>query len=112
MEALSVREQQIFLIICRMEEAPTLEEILTKANEKYKRNWRSQTISTFLARSMKKGYITSQKIGRYHHYYPTVTLAEYQEAKLLEMKCELFENDWKQMEISLGSVKTKEASEK
>lgn len=94
MEKLSEREEQMFLLICRMKEAPTLEDVRSEANRRYNREWTSQTISTFLTRAVKKGYLISERTGRYYYYYPAVTLEEYRKRELLKMKQDMFGDKW------------------
>ncbi len=45
-----------------------LAHILALANEKYGKEWKSQTVSTFLGKLVAKGYIEQYRDGRYYCY--------------------------------------------
>lgn len=49
-------------------EKPALQNIMNLLNEKNEREWKPQTVSTFLARLVKKGYIESTREGRFFYY--------------------------------------------
>lgn len=82
MEKLSMREEQIYALVCTAEADPNLSTTMTRANERYNRQWKPQTISTFLTRLVKKKYLTFYRKGRYCYYQPTISLEEYRSMRL------------------------------
>lgn len=61
-----------------------LPEIVDMVNDKYKREWKSQTVSTFLARLVKKGFLTLYRNGRQFYYVPLVKEVDYKTNELEE----------------------------
>lgn len=52
-------------------------QITQMANEKYGKNWRQQTVSTFLVRLVKKNYVDMYRKGRNFFYHAKIEKAEY-----------------------------------
>lgn len=50
--------------------------------KEYGKDWKSQTVSTFLSKLVLKGFIDPYRKGRYFHYKVLVTEKEYKSAKL------------------------------
>lgn len=71
-------EELVMMVVWDATEAPDLEETMTKVNERYGKSWKPQTVSTFLARLRKKGFLSAYKKGRYTYYVPEVPKQEYQ----------------------------------
>lgn len=59
------------------EEAMSIKDIQARVNGMYNKTWKVQTVSTFLARLVQKGFLTMERRGRQFFYYPTVTEEEY-----------------------------------
>ena len=79
------------------EEAPNLKKIVSLIEQKYEKQWKLQTVCTFLTRMEKKGVITIQKMGRNSYYYPVIAYEEYVRLELKEL-CEIyFEQNEKRM---------------
>lgn len=74
---LSDSELFIMKVIWRSEESLSLQDIAARVNKIYRRNWKSQTVSVFLGRIVKKNILTSKRQGRQFYYYPTITEEEY-----------------------------------
>ena len=108
MERLASCEEQIFLTLLSIGGEAGTAEIREAANQKYGYDWKMQTVSTFLLRIEKKGYIRSQGNGR-RVYRPTITLQEYRTEVLQETANRLFGGDWQQMKqfIESGGRDTK-----
>ena len=80
MKKVSDAEEIIMSVIWSNEEPMALDEIHTKANATYEKDWKPQTVSTFLTRLCKKGFASSVKKGRYHFYTPLISRQEYVKA--------------------------------
>lgn len=77
MKKVSDAEEIIMSVIWSHEEPMALDEIRTKANATCGKDWKPQTVSTFLTRLCKKGFISSARKGRYHFYTPLINRQEY-----------------------------------
>lgn len=62
----------------------SLREVTAQVNRKFNRNWKTQTVSTFLARLVRKGYLTMERKGRQFYYYPTITEDEYGKREIVK----------------------------
>ena len=63
-EALTECEVLVMKVIWESADVLSIQEITSRINLKYKKDWKLQTVSTFLSRAVKKGYL--EKIGRAH----------------------------------------------
>ena len=96
-EKLAECEEMIMSILWSSEEDLDLMTVAANAKERFGKEWKLQTVATFMTRLEKKKYIDIYKIGRYSHYHPVVGLDEYRKAKLEEVCGILFEEDLEQM---------------
>lgn len=104
MKTLANCEEQILMVVYKKKEAPALRDVMDAANQLYGKDWKPQTISTFLNRCVTKGYLTMQKKGRYCYYYPVISLDEYQKLRFKEMRTLLYNSDEEMMKTCLGSL--------
>lgn len=82
--ALSECEQMVMKCIWNSEEALGVQELTEIVNQKYGKTWKLQTVSTFLARLVKKGYLEMQRKGRTFFYKPAVKEDVYKKQLLTE----------------------------
>ena len=82
--ALSECELLVMKVIWRCEETLSLQGIVERVNDTYKKGWKQQTVSVFLGRIVKKNLLTSQRKGRQFFYYPTMTEEEYCKAEVVK----------------------------
>lgn len=54
-----------------------LAHILAEANGKYGKDWKSQTVSTFLGKLVLKGYVEQYRDGRYYCYRILISKRDY-----------------------------------
>lgn len=90
-EKLSDCEEQVLLTVYGVQETSSTRELCDMVNEKFHHEWTQQTVSTFIARLIKKGYLTRDKKGRYCIYKAAVPLEEYRRMKLLELVERIFD---------------------
>ena len=76
-EKLTTCEELVMKIIWDASEELSLMEIMQRANKKYHKEWKSQTVSTFLARLVRKGYLRHYRQGRVFFYQILVPLEDY-----------------------------------
>ena len=55
----------------------SLSEILAQVNQTYDKDWKSQTVSTFLAKLVQKGFVRMKREGRRISYEVLVSEGEY-----------------------------------
>lgn len=90
---LSACEEMIMTIIWNNEAELDLAAVMTQTNERYHTAWKPQTVSTFLARAKKKGFLASYQKGRYSYYQPLVSKEEYRKMKFLALLTQFYDND-------------------
>lgn len=76
-ETLTECEVLVMKVIWGSDEVMSVQEITSRINRKYKKDWKLQTVSTFLSRAVRKGYLEMKRNGRSFDYYPLVTEQEY-----------------------------------
>ena len=69
---LSDTEQVIMEIFWEAEDALTFKEIMTLANEKLNKNWKKQTVNTYLANLQKAGLLHADKRLYKRRIYPAL----------------------------------------
>ncbi len=58
-------------------EGARLANIMKVVNDKYNKNWKPQTVSTFLGKLVRKGFIEQYRNGRYFYYHILVSKHDY-----------------------------------
>ena len=76
-ETMTDCEQLVMKTVWDADEELSLMEITQRVNGKYHKTWALQTVSTFLARLVKKGYLRSSRQGRVFFYQIQIPLEEY-----------------------------------
>ena len=77
LENLTDCEQLVMKTVWDAAEELSLMEIMQRVNDKYHKQWKPQTVSTFLARLVRKGYLRHYRQGRVFFYQILVSLEEY-----------------------------------
>ena len=78
---LSEAEQEIMDYLWDCTDSKTLGELLEYFNQYEDKEWKSQTLSTFMTRLSEKGMVTWTVTGRIKHYYPLLTREEFESEK-------------------------------
>lgn len=76
-EALTECEVLVMKVIWESDDVMSIQEITSRINLRYGKDWKLQTVSTFLSRAVKKGYLEMKRRGRTFDYYPLVTEKDY-----------------------------------
>ena len=105
-EKLTECEELIMSILWSSEEDLDLMRVQDKVKERFGKEWKLQTVATFMTRMEKKKYISIYRIGRYSHYHPVVSIDEYRKEKMEEVCTLLFGNDVEKMLEFIGEIKT------
>lgn len=80
-------------VVWDAEETPNLAATMNCVNGRYGKDWKPQTVSTFLSRLVKKGFLTFYRKGRYAYYEPAVSKEEYCAAEAARMADMFFAGD-------------------
>lgn len=83
-EALTDCEVFVMKVIWASDDAMSIQEITAKINQRYQKDWKVQTVSTFLSRAVKKGYLVMKRSGRTFYYYPIVSEDEYGKREIVK----------------------------
>ena len=78
-------EELVMSIVWCADEAPDLAAVRESVNARYGKEWKPQTVSTFLCRLVKKGFLSTYQKGRYCYYVPQIRKEEYCESQLLRI---------------------------
>lgn len=81
---ISACERLVMKTIWDTPEEMALQEIMDKVNEENGKSWKPQTVSTFLARLVRKGFLSSYRKGRYSYYQPVVSKEDFWKATMNE----------------------------
>lgn len=85
-------EQLVMKVIWKADEELTLPDIVQSVNATFKKDWKPQTVSTFLARLVRKGYLNSYRSGRTFFYKILVDEEEYR-GRVIESCVEFWSNN-------------------
>lgn len=76
---MSATEFYILKYLWSRETPATFSEIMTHFNEEEKKEWKKQTVNTFLTRLAQKGFLNIDKSGKRAIYIPSVSKKKYYE---------------------------------
>ena len=89
-----------------------LSRIMTLANDKYGKEWKPQTVSTFLGKLVRKGFVEQYRDGRYFYYRILIDKHTYR-TQMIRDDVEFWDDDRLEMYISeLFDKKTFTAKER
>lgn len=72
---------------------PELKDVIGRVNGVYGKDWRPQTVSTFLAKLVRKGYLKMQRNGKIYTYKIIVSEEAYNREQLKQLCSFLYKND-------------------
>ncbi len=81
---ISTCERLVMKVIWDSAEELALQEIMDGVNKENDKNWKPQTVSTFLSRLVKKGFLSMYRKGRYCYYQPLVSKDSFWRATMNE----------------------------
>lgn len=81
---ISACERLVMKTIWDSPEELALQQIMDRVNGDNGKSWKPQTVSTFLARLVRKGFLTSYRKGRYSYYQPVVSKEDFWKATMSE----------------------------
>ncbi len=90
---LTKAETKVIMVIWETDHDMALPEILEKVNSRYQKDWKPQTVSTFLTRLVKKGFLNMYRQGRSFLYHPCFSQDQVLRGILMEMASVWFRGD-------------------
>jgi len=92
-EKLTEAEEVTMKAIWDCKKEPVLSDVVEQVNGVYGKAWRPQTVSTFLAKLVKKGYLKMQRNGKVYTYKVLVSEEVYNREQLRHLYFFLYKND-------------------
>lgn len=83
-EELTACELIVMKVIWRKGEEMSIQDIVADISQIYQKDWKTQTVSTFLSRIVKKGYLSMKRQGRYFFYSPLINEEEYGKKEIVK----------------------------
>lgn len=105
-QELTICEAQVMKVLWDSDTELTMPEIMEKANKQYGYDWKPQTVSTFLARLYKKGYIMRVRSSRTFYYSPLKNRREYVEGNLKNILTVWYNGDKDKLIETVRNIKT------
>ena len=109
-----VRELNRYTMKCVWDigDGARLSRIMTLANDKYGKEWKPQTVSTFLGKLVRKGFVEQYRDGRYFYYRILIDKHTYR-TQMIRDDVEFWDDDSLEMYVSeLFDKKTFTAKER
>lgn len=78
-------EMLIMKCIWDTPEKLALSQLVVMVNERFDKSWKPQTISTYLAHLVRKGYLSMERKGKVFLYQPEVSEEEYRASQIDEL---------------------------
>lgn len=76
-EKMTYCEMLVMKAIWESEDVLALRNTTALVNQLYNKSWAPQTVSTFIARLVKKGFIEMERKGRQFFYHPLISIEDY-----------------------------------
>lgn len=86
----SSTEMEILQWLWKEDRKITSREILDYFNGNTGKNWKKQTLNTFLSRLLKKGLLETESIGNKFLYYPALSKQDYEQCKARDLLEKLY----------------------
>lgn len=109
--SLTLCEEQVMKCIWDSEEELTLPDIVAAVNYRFHKDWKPQTVSTFLARLVRKDYLNMYRKGRTFFYVPLIQKEDYSADKIEECVTAWSGNDASALLCALNERRSLRAEE-
>ena len=111
MSKVSLCEEQVLAVILDSEEHPDLRKAMETVNERFSKQWKPQTVSTFLSRLVKKKVLSMYRKGRYCYYMPEIQKEDYIKMSLLHIANTFLDGDLSKLQEVLDDLQDNPKSE-
>ncbi len=92
-EKLTEGEEMVMKAVWDCKKEPVLSEVMERVNGVYGKDWKPQTISTFLAKLVRKNYLKMQRDGKIYTYKILVKERVYIKEQLKRLYIFLYKNN-------------------
>lgn len=110
--AMSATEFYILQYLWSRETPATFSEIMVHFNEDDKKEWKKQTVNTFLSRLSQKGFLNIDKSGKRAIYIPAVTAEKFYENYAKEVVDDSYQGSIKNFICALTAGRKVDDAEK
>lgn len=104
---LSKCEQEVMSVIYNLDKTVNFNEIWQAVNTQLTKKWKLQTVSTFVARLVKKGYLLATPIstsGKRNMYTTAISREAYQKELLLDLCAVSFNNNIENLKAIVSTL--------
>lgn len=103
-EKLTEAEEIVMKAVWDDRKEPVLSDIVERVNGVYGKNWKPQTVSTFLAKLVRKNYLKLQRNGKIYTYKVLIKENIYNKEQLKRVYIFLYQNDKESMQQDLEEL--------
>lgn len=93
MEKLTESEELVMKAVWDCKKEPVVSDVLHQLIDVYGKDWKQQTVSTFLAKLVRKNYIKLHRNGKIYTYEILVSEEEYNYSQMQLMYSYLYKNN-------------------
>lgn len=97
MKKLTESEEIVMKAVWDIADRPCLSDVLEKVCGHYGKDWKPQTVSTFLAKLCGKDFLRLQREGKVYNYEILVNERDYQKQKLKNLQSFIYNGDTEQL---------------
>lgn len=101
---LTEAEEVVMKAVWDCKKEPVLSEVAARLREYYERDWKPQTVSTFMAKLVQKQYVQMKRNGKIYTYKVLVKEEDYNKAQLKHLYTFLYRNNKEQMRQDLEKL--------
>ncbi len=101
---LTEAEEVVMKAVWDCKKEPVLSEVAVRLREYYERDWKPQTVSTFMAKLVQKQYVQMKRNGKIYTYKVLVKEEDYNKAQLKHLYTFLYRNNKEQMRQDLEKL--------
>ena len=103
-EKLTESEEIVMRAIWDLKKEPVLTDVCNRVNDIYGKNWKPQTVSTFLSKLVRKNYLKLQRNGKIYTYKVLVKENIYNKEQLKRIYIFLYQSDKEAMQQDLEEL--------
>ena len=101
---LTEAEEVVMKAVWDCKKEPVLSEVAAWLREYYKRDWKPQTVSSFMAKLVQKQYVQMKRNGKIYTYKVLVKEEDYNKAQLKHLYTFLYRNNKEQIRQDLEKL--------
>ena len=103
-EKLTESEELVMRAIWDNRKDPELKDVAERVNDVYGKSWKPQTVSTFLAKLVRKNYLKMKRTGKIYTYTVLISADMYNKEQLKRLYIFLYQNNKEAMAQDLEEL--------